>query len=158
MDLKKYWPVALSFFGVLVLDMGTKEYILAHVPLFSFKAVIPGFFNLIHIKNEGVAFGILNGSAPMWKDVLLVLFPILAIVGILIFVFCCSPRKIGILLSLGGILGGALGNLVDRLRFRGVIDFLDFYWGSYHWPAFNIADSAITVGVLTLLIFYLKEG
>jgi lipoprotein signal peptidase len=79
--------------------------------------------------------------------------------GILIFALCYPQKRIGILLSLGGILGGALGNLIDRLRFRAVIDFLDIYWGQYHWPAFNVADSAITLGVLFLAFgyFIIKE-
>ncbi|HMK64869.1 MAG TPA: signal peptidase II, partial [Thermodesulfobacteriota bacterium] len=107
---------------------------------------------------KGVAFGILGGSAPFWRDILLLLFPVLALVGMLIFVFFYSPDKSGILLALGGIMGGATGNLIDRIRFKAVIDFIDVYWQSYHWPAFNVADSAITVGVLTLAFFFLKDS
>ena len=155
MGMKKYWLLGLSFLGVLILDIVTKEYIITQFPLFSSRPVIPGHFNLVHIRNKGMAFGILGGSAPVWRDVLLLLFPIAAMSGILIFAFCYPQQKTGILLSLGGIIGGALGNLLDRLRFQAVIDFLDIYWGKYHWPAFNVADSAITLGVLFLVFSYM---
>ena len=158
--MKKYWLLGLSFLVVVMLDIITKEYIISYFPLYSSRSVIPGLLNLVHIQNKGVAFGILGGTAPVWRDILLLLFPIVAMVGILFFVFSYSEQKPGILLSLGGVLGGALGNLIDRLRFQAVIDFLDIYWRQYHWPAFNVADSAITLGVLFLVFSYIvkKEG
>jgi signal peptidase II len=157
MGIKKYWPMALSFMGILLGDFVTKDYIMTHFPLYYSHVVIPGFFNLVHIQNKGVAFGILGGAAPIWRDILLLLLPIVSMSGILIFAFCYPHQKKGSLLSLGGILGGALGNLIDRFRFRAVIDFLDVYCGNYHWPAFNIADSAITIGVFFLAAFYMKK-
>jgi signal peptidase II len=158
MRLTKYWPLALSFIGVLIGDLVTKDYIMTHYPLYYSKTVIPGFFNLVHIQNKGVAFGILGGAAPVWRDILLLLLPIVAMSGIFIFAFCYPQEKKGVLFSLGGILGGALGNLIDRFRFRAVIDFLDFYWGNVHWPAFNVADSAITISVFLLAAYYLKKS
>jgi signal peptidase II len=155
MGMKKYWFLGFSFLVVVILDLVTKGYIITHFPLYSSRPVIPGFFNLVHIQNKGVAFGILGEAAPVWRDTLLLLFPVIAMSGILIFAFGYPQKRIGVLLSLGGILGGALGNLIDRLRFRGVIDFLDIFWGQYHWPAFNVADSAITLGVLFLAFGYL---
>lgn len=155
MGMKRYWILGLSFLGVLILDIATKEYIITQFPLYFSKPVIPGLFNLVHIQNKGMAFGILGGSAPAWRDILLLLFPVVAMAGILVFAFCYPQQRIVILLSLGGIIGGALGNLLDRLRFQAVIDFLDFYWGKYHWPAFNVADSAITVGVISLVFSYM---
>ncbi len=158
--MKKFWFLILSFLGVVILDILTKEYIIHYFPLYSSRSIIPGFLNIVHIQNRGVAFGILGGAAPVWRDILLLLFPIVAMIGILIYVLSYSQQKTGVFLSLGGILGGALGNLIDRLRFRAVIDFLDIYWGAYHWPAFNVADSAITLGVLFLVFSYIvkKEG
>jgi signal peptidase II len=153
--MKKYWLLGFSFLVVVILDILTKEYIITYIPLFSSRPVIPGIFNLVHIQNKGVAFGILGGTAPFWRDILLLVFPVVAISGILIFALCSPQKQTGILLSLGGILGGALGNLIDRFRFGGVVDFLDIYWGPYHWPAFNVADSAITLGVLSLAFSYL---
>ncbi|MBI4764251.1 MAG: signal peptidase II [Deltaproteobacteria bacterium] len=158
--MKKYWLLGLTFLVVVILDFLTKEYVITHFPLYSSQPIIPGLLNLVHIRNKGVAFGILGGAAPVWRDILLLLFPIVAMTGILIFALRNPQQKTGILLSLGGIIGGALGNLIDRLRFRAVIDFLDIYWGPYHWPAFNVADSAITLGVLFLVFSYMirKEG
>lgn len=158
MGLKKYWPLALSFLVVLILDMVTKEYIMNHFPLYHSQVVIPGFFNLVHIQNKGVAFGILGGAAPAWRDIVLILLPIVSLVGILIFAFFYSEQKIGILLSFGGVLGGALGNLIDRIRFRAVVDFLDIYWRNYHWPAFNVADTAISIGVFFLILSFMKKA
>jgi signal peptidase II len=155
---KKYLIWAISFIGVLVLDLVTKDYILTHYPLFSSKPVISGLLNIVHVQNKGVAFGILGGSAPVWRDILLLLFPVLALVGMLIFVLFYSPEKPGILLAFGGIMGGAAGNLIDRIRFKAVVDFIDVYWQSYHWPAFNVADSAISVGVISLVLFFLKDS
>jgi signal peptidase II len=155
MGMKKTWFLGLSFIVVVILDLVTKAYIVTHLPLFASRPIIPGLFNLVHIQNKGVAFGILGGAAPIWRDILLLLFPIVAMAGILIFVLTNPQRKMGILLSLGAILGGALGNLIDRLRYRAVIDFADIFWGQYHWPAFNVADSAITLGVLFLVFNYM---
>jgi signal peptidase II len=160
MGMKKFWFLSLSFLVVVILDIVTKDYIITHFPLYSSRPIIPGLFNLVHIQNKGVAFGILGGAAPVWRDVLLLLFPIVAMSGILIFAFSFPQQKMGFLIALGGILGGALGNLIDRLRYQGVIDFVDIYWGQYHWPAFNVADSAISLGVLFLVFGYMikKEG
>jgi len=149
--------MVLSFLGVLLGDLVSKDYIMTHFPLYHSQVVIPGVFNLVHIQNKGVAFGILGGAAPIWRDILLLLLPIISMSGLLIFALCYPQQQKGILLALGGILGGALGNLIDRFRFRAVIDFLDVYWGNYHWPAFNVADSAITVGVFFLAAYYLKK-
>jgi len=157
MRVKRLWVLALSFSGVLLLDIVSKDYIITHYPLYYSKPIISGLLNLVHIQNRGVAFGILGGSAPVWRDVLLLVFPILAVVGILIFALRYAPQKSGILLALGGVLGGAAGNLSDRFRFQAVTDFVDIYWKGYHWPAFNVADSAITLGVLALVLYYLKE-
>jgi signal peptidase II len=158
MIIKKYWIGVISFIGVLILDLVTKDYIITHFPLYHSKPIIPGLINLVHVQNKGVAFGILGGSAPVWRDVLLLVFPILAISGMLVFALYYSSTKIGVLLALGGIMGGATGNLIDRIRFHAVIDFIDVYWKTYHWPAFNVADSAISIGVLFLIFFFLKDG
>jgi signal peptidase II len=149
--------MALSFFVVLLGDVVTKNFIMTHFPLYSSQVIIPGFFNLVHIQNKGVAFGILGGAAPYWRDFLLLLLPIAAMSGILLFAFGYPQQKRGVLFSLGGVLGGALGNLIDRFRYRAVIDFLDIYWGNYHWPAFNVADSAITISVFFLAAYYMKK-
>jgi len=140
------WPVL----AVLALDQATKYLIATRLPLYETKPVISGFFNLVHIRNKGMAFGILNRPGMDWGSLLL-LGATLGAVGLMIFWFYrLKSEERGIVFPLSLILGGAVGNLVDRIRLGEVIDFLDVYIGSYHWPAFNVADSAITVGTLWL--------
>ncbi len=121
-------------------------------------AVIPGAFNLVNWLNTGAAFGIFSSGAAANRILLIAVTIVsLVVIGFLIRTARTENDKITTFaLSLIG--GGAVGNLIDRVRLGSVIDFLDFYTGSYHWPAFNIADSAITIGViLTLAGFFLKK-
>ena len=126
-------------------------------------SIIPGFFNLVLVKNRGMAFGILSQSRPGFSYYFLIATTIVAI-GVILFFFCWSRSKQKWLtVGLSLILGGAIGNLIDRVRLGYVIDFLDFFLIGYHWPAFNIADSGVTAGTFWLLINIitgknLKEG
>lgn len=148
----KYQKLVVVAATVIVLDQITKAAILNTLPLYRSVAVIPGFFNLAHIQNPGGAFGFLATQSSSVRIMFFVLISSLA-VG-LIFHFYRNTPKTHPLLATGFalIFGGALGNLIDRVRFGKVVDFLDFYLGSHHWPSFNIADSAITVGVAIFLI------
>ncbi|OGQ96158.1 MAG: signal peptidase II [Deltaproteobacteria bacterium RIFOXYD12_FULL_57_12] len=123
------------------------------------RAVIPGFFNLVLVANTGAAFGFLAGEYGRWRQIFFVAVAVFALV-VMVFAyhhFRACGRLYGV--AIGMIAGGALGNLIDRLRFGAVVDFLDFFIKGYHWPAFNVADSAITVGVgLFLLISFLESG
>lgn len=157
MGAKKYGVLALSFLTVLLLDLITKEYVVAHFPLYDSRTIVPGFFNLVHYRNKGVAFGLFAGSASPWREAALLLFSLTAVIGILLFAFSRYSKSVLVLCALGGVLGGALGNLLDRFRFGGVVDFLDFSLRGYHWPAFNIADSAISVGVLYLFFHFARH-
>lgn len=148
----------LSLHGVILLDVSTKRAVMTHIPLQHIREILPGFFNLVHIRNRGVAFGILNQAEAFWKDALLVLFPVVAMVGILWILYRYPGLTGGMALALGAIVGGAAGNLLDRLRYRGVVDFLDFYYRGFHWPAFNVADLAISVGVGFLILRFWREG
>ncbi len=140
------WPAL----AVLALDQITKYLILTRFPLYETKILISGFFNLVHIRNKGMAFGIMNRPGTDWGGILLV-GATLAALGLLLFwFFRLKSEERGIAFPLSLILGGAAGNLVDRVRLGEVLDFLDFYIGPHHWPAFNVADSAITVGTLWL--------
>jgi signal peptidase II len=136
---------------VVILDQITKAIVLKNLPLYSSVSVIPGFFSLTHIHNTGVAFGFMSSQGSSWHNTVLLLITA-ATIGIL-FLFYRNVPESHSLLATGFILifGGAVGNLVDRIRFGKVIDFLDFYIGNWHWPAFNIADSAITVGMAIIL-------
>jgi len=140
-------------FAVLVLDRATKWLIETHLSFLDTLRVIPGFFDIVHSQNRGVAFGILNDSPSEWRTVLLALFSVAAVVLVGGFILFRAERLDRV--SLAGftlILGGAAGNVFDRLVWGRVTDFLDFYIGEYHWPAFNVADSAIVIGSVLLLI------
>ena len=134
--------------AVLVLDQATKALVLKHLPLGESLPVIPGFFGLTHVHNPGGAFGFLSGMSAEFRGLLFVAVSLLA-VGLILYFYWQTPVRQSLLaVGLSLIFGGAVGNLVDRIRFGIVVDFLDLYAGELHWPAFNVADSAITVGVL----------
>jgi signal peptidase II len=158
MIAKRFIPFGLSFSLVAVLDILSKQAVIHHLPLHQFYPVIPGFFNLVHIRNRGMAFGIFSSPGAFWRDGLLLAFPLIAVAGILWLLFRYPKVTFGMALALGAVLGGALGNLLDRLCYQEVVDFLDFYWRGFHWPAFNVADSAITLGVGFLVFHFWKEG
>jgi signal peptidase II len=148
------WPAGAVFF----LDQLSKLAILAFFDQHDSLRVVPGFFNIVLVRNRGMAFGIMNRHQGHFGSYFLILATIAAIV-ILIYWARRQPAERGkILFGLGLILGGAIGNLVDRARLGSVIDFLDFYLGRYHWPAFNLADSAITVGAIWVAIQLLRSG
>ena len=136
---------------VTAADQLTKALVTAYIPLHRPVEVIPGFFDLVHLHNRGAAFGFLNRSDIEWQFWLFLgatAFALWAIVTL-----TRNARHDPLLFSgLGLILGGAIGNLVDRLRYRAVLDFLDFYLGDWHWPAFNVADAGICVGALLACI------
>ncbi|GMR05112.1 MAG: signal peptidase II [Thermodesulfobacteriota bacterium] len=154
--MKKNWTIFLvTVVVVIALDQGIKAVIINRLYLNEVIEVVPGLFNIVYYKNTGAAFGILR-KASAFKTLFFTLATGAAIVFIVIMVKRSRDALLTISLSL--IAGGAVGNLIDRLVSGSVTDFLDLYWGGYHWPAFNVADSAITVGVVaTILIFYLKN-
>ena len=138
--------------GVLLLDRLAKWAVASNIPLHDSVGIIPGFFRLTHVENRGAAFGLFADSPAQWKIAMLVMFSIIALVVVsaLLWRNSHSLNTTGIGLAL--ILGGAIGNLWDRLLTGRVVDFLLFYVGSYQWPAFNVADSAIVVGASLLVI------
>jgi signal peptidase II len=139
--------------SVLGLDLFTKMLILAHVPLGAAIPVVPGLFDLTHVHNPGGAFGFLAAMGPQARGVVFILVSLVAVAVILWFYMQTPVQQRWLAFGFALICGGAIGNLVDRLRFGVVIDFIDVYIGALHWPAFNIADSAITVGV-TIFAFH----
>lgn len=147
--MRKYHFLIAAF--VVLLDRVTKWLVASKITLNDSINVVPGFFRLTHVQNSGAAFGLFADSASEWKVSILVVFSVLALVVVsaLLWKNSHSITSTGVGLSL--ILGGALGNLWDRLFSGHVVDFFDFYVGSYHWPAFNIADSAIVIGALLLV-------
>jgi len=144
-----YAAIALLVF---VGDQATKAIVESSIPERQIIPVIPGLFNITHVKNEGAAFGLFADSPAPWKTVLLVVISA-ALLATVVGVVWKTRRlqwEAGVGLSL--ILGGALSNLVDRIRMGRVVDFLDFYIRSYHWYTFNLADSAIVVGAGFLIL------
>lgn len=137
---------------VIVLDRLAKLVVEHRIPLHDGIQVIPGFFRLTHLENRGAAFGLFADSPSPWKIGVLVLFSVIALVVVsaLLWKYSHTISITGVGLAL--ILGGAVGNLWDRLTAGHVTDFLLFYVGRYQWPAFNVADSAIVVGA-TLLVY-----
>ncbi|MDF1614674.1 signal peptidase II [Desulfurivibrio dismutans] len=137
---------------LLVADQVSKWWIRAELALYESREIIPGLFDLVHYTNPGIAFGLLADGTPAWRRFFFIGATVLAL--ILLVVLYRQVRYHGrlYLYALALITAGAIGNLLDRVRLGEVTDFLDFYWREYHWPAFNIADSAITIGVLFFLI------
>jgi signal peptidase II len=137
--------------AVLAVDQITKAVIVSRFSADAIVPVIPGLFRLVHVENRGIAFGIFSDSSSPAAGIILVLVSLAAIVliGVLLWRNHPAAKITGVGLAL--ILGGAAGNLLDRLLRGQVVDFLDVYLASYHWPAFNIADSAISIGAATLL-------
>jgi signal peptidase II len=149
---KKLLLLILPAATVVLLDQVSKAIIVRLVRSHGSVTVIEGFFNIVHIRNRGMAFGLLNREGSDLSFYLLVAATTGAIALLLFWFISLNREELHIVPGLALVLGGALGNLIDRLRFREVIDFLDFFVGSYHWPAFNVADSAITVGAIWIAI------
>lgn len=146
--MRFYLPYAA---GVLlaVADQLSKEYIRRTLDVGDGFAVIPGWFNIVHVTNRGAVFGLLNNPGSSWQTWMFAAASALA-VGLIIALLRDKTQPATYRLALGMILGGAVGNLVDRLLLGHVTDFLDVYYNSYHWPAFNVADAALVVGAALL--------
>ncbi len=146
--------------GVLVLDQVTKAVVSTSLKMYEIRPVIPGFLNLTRVHNTGAAFGLLAGQASPVRTFFFLTVSFLAMGVVLWMLLRLPPDQKVELVALSLIFGGALGNVVDRARLGEVIDFIDVYYRSLpHWPAFNVADSAITVGVILLLyrLVFVKE-
>ena len=139
---------------IILLDQLSKFIVDRTMPLNYSIPVIENLFSLTYIRNTGAAFGILAGSAAGFRLPFLIFFSLLAIGFIGLMLRRLPEGEKGLMIALTFILGGAIGNLIDRLLYGEVIDFLDFYWSRFHWPAFNFADSFISVGV-TITFYYL---
>lgn len=160
MKRKYIWLLIISGF-LVALDQLIKVYVHTHFHLGESVVVIPNFFNLTYVRNFGAAFGFLAESHPSFRELFFLSMPpiaLLIILGILRGVKNSDTKQI---IALSSIFGGAIGNYIDRIRFRYVIDFLDFHlYNRWSWPAFNVADMAIVggVGLLLLLMFLENKG
>jgi signal peptidase II len=150
--LKAYGAAA----AVIALDRLTKWIVETRVSLADTHIVIPGFFDIVRTQNSGVAFGLFNESSFEWRTTLLVLVSVAAVVVVSAIIWRARQLDPLSLWGFALVLGGAAGNLYDRILSGRVTDFLDFYIRDYHWPAFNVADSALVVGCGLLLVGMLR--
>ena len=142
--------------GIILLDLWTKSLVLSRIDLHEAIPVIPNFFQLVHVRNTGAAFGIGANAASKIVPLLLNIGALAVFGVVVVYALRSSVTDRVLQTGLHLILGGAVGNLLDRFRFGYVVDFLDVYVGRHHWPAFNVADSAICIGI-TLLFFDMKK-
>lgn len=142
---------------VVVCDQSSKYWIVTNFGMFQSREIIPGLFNLTYLTNRGAAFGFLNGDHGTWRHAFFVGVALVAMVMMVFLLRQMREEGKHLVVAIALIFGGAVGNLIDRLRLGAVVDFLDVYWAEHHWPAFNIADSAITVGVGIFLISHLLQ-
>lgn len=131
---------------IIVLDQVTKLWIVSSIPVNRAVEVIPGFFDLVHARNPGAAFGIFSRSAAGYRSAFFIAISAVALVVILWLLITTREPDVYLLAGYTLFFGGAAGNLIDRVLYGEVIDFLDFYVGAVHWPAFNVADSALCLG------------
>ncbi len=146
----KYRWTASIVGAVLVLDQITKYLVEKHVRMYETITVIPGFFNLTHVRNRGAAFSLLSGAPAAFRSVFFITITLIAVAVITVLIRKTHERLLVVSFSL--IAGGAVGNVIDRIRYGEVVDFIQWYIRSYSWPSFNIADSVISVGVALLAI------
>lgn len=154
MRIQKRYVILLAVsFLIVALDQLVKMSIHLHYQLGESTPIVSGFFNITYVRNFGAAFGFLAQSHPTFREYFFLAMPPVALIIILLILRGISDRDYPQIFALAFVSGGAIGNYVDRLRFRYVIDFLDFHWKeAYTWPAFNIADMAIVGGVTALLL------
>jgi signal peptidase II len=148
----------LGSLAIVVLDQWSKWLVEVHLPQHATEPVIPGLLNLTHVRNTGVAFGLfaadgVGGSGGGgW---LLTLLGIAALAAVSIYFFGFARDRL-LLTALALVMGGAVGNLIDRVSSGAVTDFIDFYVGAHHWPSFNVADSAISIGIVLMALDSLR--
>jgi signal peptidase II len=145
--LELWLPVA-----IVVLDQITKALVRSMVPLSSSVEVVPGLMNFTHVQNTGAAFGFLNASDFPFKTIVIAVIALGAIVWVGVYAAGLTREQWIARLGLACIMGGATGNLIDRVLIGSVVDFVDVYWRTYHFWAFNVADSAISVGVAIMIL------
>jgi signal peptidase II len=151
--LEVWLPIA-----IVAIDQLAKWVVKAAVPLYSSVTIVPGLVNITHVRNTGAAFGILNAVDFPFKPVVIAVVATAALVGVGLYAASLAHHQVVARTGLALILGGAAGNLLDRIVAGSVVDFVDVYWRTHHFWAFNVADSAITVGVAVMILDMLGVG
>jgi len=150
--MRRLFPFLIAA-AILVLDRFTKELIKARIAAYDSITVIPGLFNIVHTENPGIAFGMLANAPVFWRHAMLIGFSTIVLVVISTMLLRPSMQRDAVIrTALGFILGGALGNLYDRIVNGMVTDFVEVHAGRHYFPAFNVADSAVTIGACLLLL------
>ena len=144
--------------AIVLLDQIAKAAVRARLPLHASVSIVPGLLDFTHVRNTGAAFGLLNAADFPFKSVVIAVVATAALVGVGIFAAGLAHHQRVARVGLALILGGAAGNLLDRVIAGSVVDFVDVYWREYHFWAFNVADSAITVGVGAMILDMLGVG
>jgi len=137
---------------LVVFDQATKAIVRATLPLYDSVIVIPGFLSLTHVRNTGAAFGFLNGVQFPFKAAVMTLISLVALVGIILYGIRATTNQPVSQMGLALVVGGAIGNLIDRMTAGHVVDFVDVYWRGWHFWAFNAADAGISIGAALLII------
>jgi signal peptidase II len=155
--VKRNLPYLGLMAGIILLDQGTKALVARFMDLHEYVPVVDGLLSLSHVRNRGAAFGLLADWDVPYQSVVLAVLSCLAL-GAIAFYFLRLPAAARLpRLALALVLGGAAGNLIDRARLGYVVDFVHAYWRRYQWPDFNVADSAITIGVALLILDILRS-
>ncbi len=150
--MKRQLPYLLLIVGVVVLDQLAKALVVRSIGLHDYIPIVDGLASLSHVRNHGAAFGLLSDWNLPYQSLLLSLLSLTALAAITTYFVRLPPAARLPRLALALVLGGAIGNVIDRLRLGYVVDFVHVYWRGYQWPDFNVADSAITIGVALLVI------
>lgn len=159
LNFQKKYLLLMCITGLFVsLDQLTKLYVHTQFQLHESVPVIQNIFNITYVRNFGAAFGLLSQMPAFFRDYFFLMIPPVACATILYIMKNVENSDTGQIVALSAIFAGALGNYLDRLQFRYVIDFLDFHYGSMSWPAFNVSDMAIVCGVVFLIYFMFQEN
>jgi len=150
-DLSKLRYLFVSL-GVIVLDQLTKWLVEFGLPQHTAKTILPGLLNLTYVRNTGVAFGLFASQGMTGGSWLLTTLGLAALTAVGVYFWFAPPRDRLLLIALSLVVGGAVGNLLDRMTSGAVTDFIDVYVGSHHWPSFNVADSAISMGIVLMAL------
>jgi signal peptidase II len=154
---RRYWIFLLAAAVIVAADQASKAWVLGWLELHQSFEVIDGLFSITYVRNPGSAFGFLSGASPGFRSVFYTAITVVVALLILYYLKKEKADSLAMSLALAFVFAGALGNLIDRIRFGEVIDFLDFYLSSYHWPAFNVADSSISVGACLILLQLIRR-
>ena len=143
---------------IVALDQLTKWLVRVRVPLYSSVEVIPNFLDITHVRNTGTAFGFLDSVTFPGKTLAIGIVAMCALIAVAVYAGTIASQQIMARVGMALIIGGAAGNLIDRLLVGSVVDFVDAYWGGFHFWAFNVADSAISVGVALMILDMIRTG